>query len=71
MSYVKDPRVDAYLAPLPAWQREICSRVRDLAHAADPDVRDQQNRQGQEQNAHSCHPDDRALASQGHNFILV
>src|SRR6195256_7015892 len=38
MPYVKDPRVDAYLAPLPAWQREICSQVRDLVHAADPDV---------------------------------
>ncbi len=38
MPYVKDPRVDAYLAPLPAWQREIFSRVRDLVHAADPEV---------------------------------
>jgi hypothetical protein len=38
MPYVKNPRVDAYLDGLPAWQREICSRVRDLVHAADPDV---------------------------------
>jgi hypothetical protein len=38
MRYVKDPRVDAYLKPLPAWQREIFSRVRDLLHEADPDV---------------------------------
>jgi hypothetical protein len=38
MSYVKDARVDAYLDPLPAWQREILSRVRDLVHEADPDV---------------------------------
>lgn len=38
MPYVKDPRVDAYLDSLPAWQREICSQVRDLVHAADPDV---------------------------------
>ena len=38
MPYVKDPRVDAYLAPLPDWQREIFSRVRDLVHEADPDV---------------------------------
>jgi hypothetical protein len=38
MSYVKDPRVDAYLDGLPTWQREICSRVRDLVHAADSDV---------------------------------
>ena len=38
MSYAKDPRVDAYLDPLPAWQRAILSRVRDLVHEADPDV---------------------------------
>jgi hypothetical protein len=38
MPYVKDPRVDAYLDGLPPWQREICSEVRDLVHAADPDV---------------------------------
>jgi len=36
--YVKDPRVDAYLNGLPTWQRAICSQVRDLVHAADPDV---------------------------------
>jgi hypothetical protein len=36
--YIKDPRVDAYVDALPAWQREICSRVRDLVHSADPDV---------------------------------
>jgi hypothetical protein len=34
----KDPRVDAYIESLPRWQREICRRVRDLVHAADPDV---------------------------------
>jgi hypothetical protein len=38
MTYEKDRRVDAYLDPLPAWQREILSRVRDLVHEADPDV---------------------------------
>jgi hypothetical protein len=38
MSYVKDPRVDAYLDRLPAWQRETCNRVRNLVHEADPDV---------------------------------
>jgi hypothetical protein len=36
--YVKDPRVDAYIDALPAWQQDICSRVRDLVHEADPDV---------------------------------
>ncbi|SFP30372.1 hypothetical protein SAMN05421810_102194 [Amycolatopsis arida] len=38
MSYVADPPVDAYLAALPAWQQEICQRVRELVHAADPEV---------------------------------
>jgi hypothetical protein len=38
MTYVKDPRVDAYLDRLPPWQREIGQQVRDLVHAADPEV---------------------------------
>ena len=38
LPYAKDPRVDAYLDALPDWQREICGTVRDLVHAADPDV---------------------------------
>jgi hypothetical protein len=38
MSYAKDPRVDAYLDRLPDWQRETLGRVRDLVHAADPEV---------------------------------
>jgi hypothetical protein len=38
MPYAKDPRVDAYLATVPDWQREVFSQVRDLVHAADPDV---------------------------------
>src|SRR6478735_8980386 len=38
MPYAKDPRVDAYLDALPAWQAEIGNRVRDLVHAADPAV---------------------------------
>jgi hypothetical protein len=38
MAYDKDPRVDGYLDLLPAWQREIFNRVRDLVHEADPDV---------------------------------
>jgi hypothetical protein len=40
VSYVKDPRVDAYIDPLPVWQREICQRVRDLVHAADAEVQE-------------------------------
>ncbi len=38
MTYVKDPRVDTYIDALPAWKREIFSRVRDLVHEADPEV---------------------------------
>lgn len=38
MAYVKDRRVDAYIDPLPAWQRAIFSKVRDLVHEADPEV---------------------------------
>ena len=38
MSYEVDPRVDAYLDALPAWQRAICQRVREIVHAADPAV---------------------------------
>jgi hypothetical protein len=38
MSYTKDPRVDAYIDALPAWQQRICEQVRNLVHAADPDV---------------------------------
>src|SRR5919106_4217170 len=37
-SYTKDPRVDAYIDALPEWQQAICQEVRDLVHAADPDV---------------------------------
>ncbi|GAB1642151.1 DUF1801 domain-containing protein [Krasilnikovia sp. MM14-A1259] len=38
MSYQKDPRVDAYIEALPGWQQAICREVRDLIHAADPEV---------------------------------
>jgi hypothetical protein len=34
----RDPRVDAYIEALPAWQQLICRRVRMLVHAADPNV---------------------------------
>jgi hypothetical protein len=38
MRYETDPRVDAYIDQLPEWQRAICHEVRDLVHAADPEV---------------------------------
>ena len=34
----RDPRVDAYIDALPAWQQAICRQVRTLVHAADPNV---------------------------------
>jgi hypothetical protein len=38
MTYVVDPRVDDYIDALPDWQQAICREVRDLVHAADPEV---------------------------------
>jgi hypothetical protein len=38
MRYAADPRVDAYIDALPDWQQGICREVRDLVHAADPEV---------------------------------
>ena len=38
MTYQKDPRVDSYIDALPEWQQQICRQVRDLVHAADPEV---------------------------------
>src|SRR5919202_1089755 len=38
MSYTADPRVDAYIEGLPDWQQAICREVRELVHAADPEV---------------------------------
>jgi len=38
MAYTADPRVDAYIDALPAWQQTICREVRDLVHGADAEV---------------------------------
>ena len=38
MAGTADPRVDAYIEALPEWQQAICRQVRDLVHAADPEV---------------------------------
>lgn len=35
---IPDPRVDAYIDALPGWQQDICRRVRELVHSADPAV---------------------------------
>ena len=33
-----DPRVDDYISRLPGWQQAVCQQVRQLVHAADPEV---------------------------------
>ena len=38
MPYTPDPRVDDYINALPPWQQAICREVRELVHAADPEV---------------------------------
>jgi hypothetical protein len=38
MTYAADERVDAYIDALPGWQQAVCRQVRDLVHAADPEV---------------------------------
>jgi hypothetical protein len=37
-AYERDPRVDQYIDALPQWQRRICQELRDLIHAADPEI---------------------------------
>jgi hypothetical protein len=38
MTFTAEPRVDAYIDALPEWQQAICRGVRELVHAADPEV---------------------------------
>jgi hypothetical protein len=38
MSNATDPRVDAYIDALPDWQQAVCRELRDLIHAADPEI---------------------------------
>jgi hypothetical protein len=38
MSYSTDPRIDQYIHTLPDWQQALCHQVRNLVHAADPEV---------------------------------
>ncbi len=40
VKYVKDPRVDVYIRAFPEWAQAICQQVRDLVHAADPEVQE-------------------------------
>jgi hypothetical protein len=36
--YIVDERIDHYIAGLSTWQQAICQQVRDIVHAADPEV---------------------------------
>ncbi|MFL6101574.1 MAG: DUF1801 domain-containing protein [Actinomycetales bacterium] len=38
MTYDADLRVDAYIEALPPWQQDLCRELRELIHAADPEV---------------------------------
>jgi hypothetical protein len=38
MTDTTDPRVDAFIDELPDWQQEVCRKLRDLIHAADPEI---------------------------------
>lgn len=35
---MRNAAVDKYIDALPTWQQKICRQVRDLVHAADPEV---------------------------------
>jgi hypothetical protein len=37
-AFDREPRVDAYIEALPDWQQAVCRQVRELVHAADPEV---------------------------------
>jgi hypothetical protein len=34
----RHPGVDTYLDGLPEWQRDLCRRLREVVHAAEPDI---------------------------------
>src|SRR5579859_3273674 len=34
----RNPRVDDYIGRLPVWQQDICRRLRELVHGADPEI---------------------------------
>src|SRR2546422_189995 len=37
-AYQTDSRIDDYIQTLPGWQQDMCRQVRELVHAADPEV---------------------------------
>ena len=42
----RDPAVDAYVAALPAWQRDLCADLREMIQLADPDIEETTKRGG-------------------------
>jgi hypothetical protein len=42
----RDPVVDAYVAALPPWQRDLCADLRQMIRAADPDIEETTKRGG-------------------------
>ena len=40
------PAVDAYVAALPAWQRDLCADLREMIRLADPDIEETTKRGG-------------------------
>ena len=38
LDYQYDPHITTYIATLPTWQQTICNQVREIVHAADPEV---------------------------------
>jgi hypothetical protein len=34
----RDPRVDDYIDALPEWQQDVCHKVRELIHEAEPGI---------------------------------
>jgi hypothetical protein len=39
-NYQRHPGVDDYLDALPDWRGELCRELRDLIHAAEPDIQE-------------------------------
>jgi hypothetical protein len=38
LSNSPNPRVDTFINSLPAWQQEVCNKVRILIHEAEPEI---------------------------------
>ena len=54
-AYHTDTRIDDYISTLPGWQQDMCRQVRDLVHAADPEVTETINPSRQVCGGFPCH----------------